>query len=168
MGVVRRVRRDDAGFTLIELLVVVIIIGVLAAIAIPAYFHQRQRARDAASKNDLRQVAHLLESYYVDNQTYGAKAALDAAGLSAKISSKSAVVMIQRNADSFCLAALSSDGSPAPSSQSGLSSRVIWWYDSAAGGVQDRGTPIVGNSGCPQTVGWSGDWFASIWISPDF
>ena len=153
---------------LIELIVVVIIIGILAAIAIPVYLNQRERARDAASKSDLHQVAEQLESYYVDNHTYGTKPALDAVGLQATMSSKSAVVMIQHTAESFCLAAISSDGSPAPTSQAGFSSRVVWWYDSAAGGVQDRNVAIVNNSGCPATTGWSGDWFMSIWLAPNF
>ena len=64
--------RDEAGFTLIELLVVVIIIGILAAIAIPVFLNQRNSARNASVQQDLRTVATSLETYYTDNLGYPA------------------------------------------------------------------------------------------------
>ena len=78
----------EEGFTLIELLVVIIIIGILAAIAIPVFLNQRQKGYDAQAKSDLRNMATAEESYLTDNDTYRAdttaadETALEAEGFS--------------------------------------------------------------------------------------
>jgi prepilin-type N-terminal cleavage/methylation domain-containing protein len=59
-------RDNEAGFTLIELLVVMIIIGILAAIAIPVFLNQRSKARDTATKADVSTLGKEVASYYVD------------------------------------------------------------------------------------------------------
>src|SRR3970282_1226794 len=62
--------RDQKGFTLIELLIVVVIIGILAAIAIPKFSATREKAYFAAMKSDLKNLASQEEIYYADNYSY--------------------------------------------------------------------------------------------------
>ena len=59
--------RNRKGFTLIELLIVVVIIGILAAIAIPKFANTKEKAYIASMKSDLRNLVTAEESYFADN-----------------------------------------------------------------------------------------------------
>ena len=63
-------RNTRKGFTLIELLIVVVIIGILAAIAIPKFASTKEKAYLATMKSDLRNLATAEEGYFADNKAY--------------------------------------------------------------------------------------------------
>lgn len=73
--------RDDRGFTLIELIVVVIIIGILAAVAVPAFTNRSENAKVSALYADLRSIGGAIELYYADHSVMPAYSTDDISAL---------------------------------------------------------------------------------------
>jgi type IV pilus assembly protein PilA len=103
----------DQGFTLIELLVVIIIIGILAAIAIPVFLNQRKKGWDAQAKSDLKNMATAQETYLSDQSVYTTNVGnLEAAGFkkSPDVTSHVAMVSASGAGNSYCLSVESKSG----------------------------------------------------------
>ena len=119
----KSLKENDEGFTLIELLVVIVIIGILAAIAIPIFLNQRQKAVDSSIESDLKAAATVQETIYTDDQAYATDAtALEAAGF--KSSKGNDIVVTKSTADGYCITGHNDAGSGED-----------YVYDSGAGGL---------------------------------
>ena len=124
----------DAGFSMIELLVVIIIIGILAAIAIPVFLQQRKKGYDAAIKSDLVAAASAEEAYITEQNVYtdSVNTLKTAEGFkfsqAGSYSGGTATITVVSNTNlGYCISATAASGNK-------------WFYDSGNGGLQPLNT----------------------------
>lgn len=141
----KSMQEKDKGFTLIELLVVMIIIGILAAIAIPVFLNQRKKANDTAATSDVSTLGKEIATYYVD-----ASAILAAGNFTLNPYAIGSLTNIGSTSKNVSTAALSYTGT-APANVTEASTRwcVTLTY---TGGTTDPGTVYYSTKGLSKTT----------------
>lgn len=133
----RRLGAREEGFTLIELLTVCIIIGLLAAIAIPLFLSQRRRGVQASMQSDLRNLATRLEASYADTQRYPAVGGFTGTADPVILQAGDVVHVSQGNSFTYALDP-SGQAYCVVASNPGAAQPIV--YVSSLGGLQDTGT----------------------------
>ena len=141
----RQRAQDEKGFTLIELLVVILIIGILAAIALPAFLNQREKAQDSAAKSGVRTAQTAMETYYTDNQKYTGATEAVIQGIEPALKNANLLKVDAADATSYTISVVSKG------------SNTVKYTITNTAGVVKRTCAPAGKGGCAATADADGN-----------
>ena len=143
----RQRSNGEDGFTLVELLVVMLILGLLAAIAIPSFFNQRDKAQDADAKATVRTAQTAMETFATDNDgSYGGVTEGDLTTIENTLDAEQLTAVAEADGgDGYSITATSSTGNTFTIDRDGVTGQST--YTCTA----------TGEGGCPTNGSWAGE-----------